>query len=118
RRPPRSTLFPSTTLFRSRIRLLGRDRPGLDPGCVDPRRDSHPRPVDPRHRVVAGCHIGGLVGDGVGDAAATGAHRPEESLAVLTVESKSPEYETRCLATIFVAGPRRPRSGLSETRRR
>src|SRR2546430_13103693 len=36
RRPPRSTLFPYTTLFRSRVRLLSRNR-GLQP-----RADGHP----------------------------------------------------------------------------
>src|SRR5437899_8510550 len=41
RRPPRSTLFPYTTLFRSRVRrcaggtVLGRDRtPGTHPRCA------------------------------------------------------------------------------------
>src|SRR2546422_7698829 len=37
RRPPRSTLFPYTTLFRSRPGLLGGVEPGLpDPDCGPP----------------------------------------------------------------------------------
>src|SRR2546430_13029240 len=32
RRPPRSTLFPYTTLFRSRLGALGEHRPGRDRG--------------------------------------------------------------------------------------
>src|SRR3712207_7288863 len=43
RRPPRSTLFPYTTLFRSRERLLGGEGRG-DRALVDPRG----------HRVHAG----------------------------------------------------------------
>src|SRR3712207_8003195 len=31
RRPPRSTLFPYTTLFRSQVRVPGRERPRLRP---------------------------------------------------------------------------------------
>src|SRR5437016_11310412 len=42
RRPPRSTLFPYTTLFRSRICPLlhtrGPQRSARDPGCPDDRR--------------------------------------------------------------------------------
>src|SRR3712207_7665345 len=37
RRPPRSTLFPYTTLFRSRV--------GLDPRGPDQRVGAHPGPV-------------------------------------------------------------------------
>src|SRR3712207_8651575 len=42
RRPPRSTLFPYTTLFRSRSRgggLLGRDNLGLDRLAPEPARE-------------------------------------------------------------------------------
>src|SRR3712207_8502620 len=50
RRPPRSTLFPYTTLFRSLIQRLDADRggrggvgldhdPGVHPGWVDPAED-------------------------------------------------------------------------------
>src|SRR6266478_3225371 len=45
RRPPRSTLFPYTTLFRSRARL---QRHGADPGAAQ-RTDRNARP---RHRPV------------------------------------------------------------------
>src|SRR2546430_12418824 len=38
RRPPRSTLFPYTTLFRSRFRLRGGDHPGDDPAPDGGRR--------------------------------------------------------------------------------
>src|SRR3712207_7112827 len=38
RRPPRSTLFPYTTLFRSQ--LLGRVRPGAGVDVVGPERDA------------------------------------------------------------------------------
>src|SRR2546422_5370678 len=42
RRPPRSTLFPYTTLFRSRARGHARDRgsPAPAPGCVGCRSGS------------------------------------------------------------------------------
>src|SRR6266704_5572499 len=33
RRPPRSTLFPYTTLFRSRSRRVSQDRPARAPRC-------------------------------------------------------------------------------------
>src|SRR5262245_64704118 len=40
RRPPRSTLFPYTTLFRSALRRLPRQpRPGHRPGLLQGRRD-------------------------------------------------------------------------------
>src|SRR2546422_8380069 len=45
RRPPRSTLFPSTTLFRSE---WGADHTleSRDARAIPPRRPSHPRPHD------------------------------------------------------------------------
>src|SRR2546426_5754369 len=46
RRPPRSTLFPYTTLFRSRAALLRRPRHGRAPARHDrrpPRRHARPR---------------------------------------------------------------------------
>src|SRR3712207_8620324 len=43
RRPPRSTLFPYTTLFRSRVHRRGQQQEGADGGRVEghdfPRRD-------------------------------------------------------------------------------
>src|SRR3712207_8399249 len=57
RRPPRSTLFPYTTLFRSRDVLLGlpprvADLEGVDPLEGDPREDAvlgaNPLPVGER----------------------------------------------------------------------
>src|SRR2546425_4116302 len=38
RRPPRSTLFPYTTLFRSRFQLIGEDRLGVVEQPPDQRR--------------------------------------------------------------------------------
>src|SRR3989442_6847347 len=43
RRPPRSTLFPYTTLFRSQGREVGR---ALDSGVAAHRHDAAPRPAD------------------------------------------------------------------------
>src|SRR3712207_8465480 len=43
RRPPRSTLFPYTTLFRSLT-------PGLDPAVPQQSEPSHRHPGPPRHR--------------------------------------------------------------------
>src|SRR2546422_7438769 len=40
RRPPRSTLFPYTTLFRSRTKPKSRDKHGLDKERA-PRRDAY-----------------------------------------------------------------------------
>src|SRR5688572_31817632 len=50
RRPPRSTLFPYTTLFRSRQR----ERKGeLDAADITwPRRQAHPDDREPEHRGV------------------------------------------------------------------
>src|SRR5256885_8065736 len=36
RRPPRSTLFPYTTLFRSHAELIGREEPGFDAAQYQP----------------------------------------------------------------------------------
>src|SRR5690348_18042041 len=47
RRPPRSTLFPYTTLFRSRATARGRTRTVRSPASVPSRR---PPPVKPRTR--------------------------------------------------------------------
>src|SRR3712207_8188904 len=48
RRPPRSTLFPYTTLFRSRTRpYVGWPRPPADGAPCVPRRPSGPRPGRP-----------------------------------------------------------------------
>src|SRR5437870_9804249 len=49
RRPPRSTLFPYTTLFRSNDRRLGGVERRLDPG-IDPDRDRrhHAVPIERR----------------------------------------------------------------------
>src|SRR5256885_2887351 len=53
RRPPRSTLFPYTTLFRSLIELIC----ARAPACVSARRTSGPckiqqRLADPSHQVL------------------------------------------------------------------
>src|SRR6266478_3644666 len=50
RRPPRSTLFPYTTLFRSR------DRGAPAPGPAGAA--GHHRPADPRHAVLLGTGAG------------------------------------------------------------
>src|SRR2546426_3666131 len=51
RRPPRSTLFPYTTLFRSQRARRVR----LDPGCHGQRaRSDRRRPVVPRREIVVG----------------------------------------------------------------
>src|SRR3712207_8381990 len=42
RRPPRSTLFPYTTLFRSRAPAEGPDRRGAPGGAGPPRRADRP----------------------------------------------------------------------------
>src|SRR5690606_41394245 len=47
RRPPRSTLFPYTTLFRSRGQHLVLRRGGVVEGDI-----AHRRPVDQPHRLV------------------------------------------------------------------
>src|SRR5436190_11278952 len=49
RRPPRSTLFPYTTLFRSCGRTVRRRRHGLEI-VPDRRREFHPRTVRGRDR--------------------------------------------------------------------
>src|SRR2546426_5678226 len=50
RRPPRSTLFPYTTLFRSRRRFSGRAEPRLQPRLVRGRRRSARRRGRPAAR--------------------------------------------------------------------
>src|SRR5436309_12284402 len=47
RRPPRSTLFPYTTLFRSRERERALVRSGVEPQCLDPRELAAPDHLDP-----------------------------------------------------------------------
>src|SRR2546427_2214061 len=52
RRPPRSTLFPYTTLFRSVFRETPRSLAGLRRSAVRPRRRAHPRALDALPRAV------------------------------------------------------------------
>src|SRR5438309_11038533 len=50
RRPPRSTLFPYTTLFRSRLSLLGRRCEGEAAGAAVPRtQEASVRPGPDEH---------------------------------------------------------------------
>src|SRR2546430_4963791 len=57
RRPPRSTLFPYTTLFRSSRGLLGSG--ALVVGATQPVRDgAAPCPVHRRHEVDAAVRVG------------------------------------------------------------
>src|SRR2546422_10458116 len=51
RRPPRSTLFPYTTLFRSRAggRAVARRRPGVLRDAPAPERHAEPAPVQRAH---------------------------------------------------------------------
>src|SRR3712207_7763853 len=48
RRPPRSTLFPYTTLFRSRVREMAQHRQRVLVGPVDVVEDQQPRPASGR----------------------------------------------------------------------
>src|SRR5436309_8827257 len=60
RRPPRSTLFPYTTLFRSRLRAAapGDGQPGAGhepprgPGAGDPRSEEHTSELQSRENLV------------------------------------------------------------------
>src|SRR3712207_8331147 len=56
RRPPRSTLFPYTTLFRSRAfddpSVPTQPLAGLDAAAGDPRRDASPTQPGPQVRIV------------------------------------------------------------------
>src|SRR5436305_2535531 len=49
RRPPRSTLFPYTTLFRSRAPPGGRSGPGCRPSAASPGRARRCRPRSEEH---------------------------------------------------------------------
>src|SRR5437764_11442414 len=50
RRPPRSTLFPYTTLFRSQLQVVAVEPPGVDPGHHGPLHDAGgPRGVAAHH---------------------------------------------------------------------
>src|SRR5216684_5562184 len=56
RRPPRSTLFPYTTLFRSQPRHRALDRPGgapLDRGGVAARRDRKSTRLNSSHGYIS-----------------------------------------------------------------
>src|SRR6266480_7480035 len=71
RRPPRSTLFPYTTLFRSRDQLRRRAQCPVHPGgLLSPRHGSEP--------AVQLCHVCGARGAGRSDlpAESTGAASP------------------------------------------
>src|SRR5437667_9887716 len=61
RRPPRSTLFPYTTLFRSDLRLAGLLSPKLDPLFVQPWRGArfptNPHPRDRKSTRLNSSHI-------------------------------------------------------------
>src|SRR3712207_9024020 len=85
RRPPRSTLFPYTTLFRSRPRPDEHDRVRL----LRPRREPAPRhaakPLGPGHGAAAGRLLLGRRGGGRGP---HGLRRSEEH----TSELQSRQY--------------------------
>src|SRR5256885_10154469 len=52
RRPPRSTLFPYTTLFRSIIKLSAESSEtstSLKPGCKDPAKKAPEQPIHSRN---------------------------------------------------------------------
>src|SRR5580658_10887291 len=54
RRPPRSTLFPYTTLFRSDLRLPGRRHRVTDhAGIVDPQKDRKSTRLNSSHLVIS-----------------------------------------------------------------
>src|SRR5882762_11074918 len=59
RRPPRSTLFPYTTLFRSRPRPQGRrpDRPSRRPGSLVAGVARHPRSRSEEHTSELQSHL-------------------------------------------------------------
>src|SRR2546423_4579329 len=67
RRPPRSTLFPYTTLFRSLRRDRGRAEVLHDDGAVPPDALSVLRGVRAIERRRSGRDAVGRPGDGVGD---------------------------------------------------
>src|SRR2546427_7834866 len=76
RRPPRSTLFPYTTLFRSRFRFTFRrlaSHSGLHPG---PRIESHDRPIAAEGQ-AASCIRDALPGPGTRSAIGAGIPRPD-----------------------------------------
>src|SRR3712207_7134363 len=77
RRPPRSTLFPYTTLFRSGLRPGGAAVPGAGPP---------PLGLGARHRRRGAVHAGGL--RRAGPAAGRGSGRSEEH----TSELQSRQY--------------------------
>src|SRR6516165_12295955 len=53
RRPPRSTLFPYTTLFRPRSRsAVGRRGPACRPGNVSPRSEEHTSELQSQSNLV------------------------------------------------------------------
>src|SRR2546430_12135881 len=63
RRPPRSTLFPYTTLFRSRVALAGRYFSLRPCGGKDPADHQAPRWLGRKlHRRCGGCENGGKHG--------------------------------------------------------
>src|SRR3712207_8994315 len=60
RRPPRSTLFPYTTLFRSRVLAAVREPPARDQrrrAAGAPRGVAAFRPDEPRRRADGGRHL-------------------------------------------------------------
>src|SRR6266480_5493595 len=58
RRPPRSTLFPYTTLFRSIARARGSLPGAVPPSAIPPRRGPHhPRAVDRKSTRLNSSHM-------------------------------------------------------------
>src|SRR3712207_7082977 len=98
RRPPRSTLFPYTTLFRSRLRSTRRSRAPRSrrwSSSAGPERDGRSRDllVEGRARgsLVAG-HAGQLVGDDadVGGAPHRARHPADRDRKRTRLESRDP----------------------------
>src|SRR2546427_7398991 len=98
RRPPRSTLFPYPTLFRSPLRVLDREPPGAVNDAPEEPGQHTPRPhLDERRRP-----LGGEPPHAVGDRKSTrlNSSHSQISYAVFCLKKKKKKNKTKTMINI------------------
>src|SRR3712207_8276487 len=112
RRPPRSTLFPYTTLFRSRADLVGRQSDELEDVALEPAHGARLQPVRPvRLRARRGRLRRPTAGAGAADALDRSEEHTSELqsrqylVCRLLLEKKEHLYDANCVLFMETSAP-------------